>query len=228
MKRFPLIAWLLFWGAAAWADESVHDRVSLSASASAEVANDTLEATLFVQEEGRDTARLARRVDETMQRALAIARKSGKIDARSEDYRTEPVYENNRIHAWRVRQTLRLKSRDFDALGDLVGRLQSLAKVAGMRFSVSDEARAKAEERLTRRAIEAFRRRARMIARSFGRSGYRLIEVDIGASGAYPPPIVMNDRAMLAEAAPSRPALAAGRRRLSVSVRGRVELRPGH
>ncbi len=225
MKRMIGILLSMLYAMGVVAGEATHDRVSLSASASAEVANDTLEAVVFVEEQGRDTARLAREVNRTMQRVLAIARQAHGVDARSEDYETEAVYEKNRIRAWRVRQSLRLKSRDFDALGALVGRLQQWVKVRGMRFSVSDQARAKAENGLIQRAIDAFRERARLIARSFGRSGYRLIEAQVNDRGGYQPPLP-RARMALAEATPAPPALAAGTRRLTVSVSGTVELEP--
>ncbi|MGD8310696.1 MAG: hypothetical protein PVG98_14775, partial [Chromatiales bacterium] len=78
MMRFPmgpavalLIALAPVAGPAAGERAAEYDRVSLSASASAQVENDTLVAVLYEQREGDDPAMLAGQVNRSIGRAVA-------------------------------------------------------------------------------------------------------------------------------------------------------------
>ncbi len=221
--KIILIAMLAF-GARA-EDNTTYDRVSLDATASAAVPNDTLGAVLFIERQGRNTARLAEQVNQAMNQVLGIARGVAGVSSQTQSYNTSPVYDKGKIRAWRVRQTIKLESRDFDALGKLVGRLQQLVNVQSMSFSVSDGARRQAQDRLIQRAIEAFEQRARLVAKGFGRSGYRLVDANIDTGGPRYQPVMMRAE-MAADMAAAPPALAAGTQQLTVTLRGRIEMNP--
>ncbi len=222
--RIALIAMIAF-GARA-EDNMRYDRVSLDATASAEVPNDTLGVVLFIESQGRNPARLAEQVNQAMNRVLEIARDVAEVSRQTQSYNTSPIYDKGKIRAWRVRQTIKLESRDFEVLGKLVGRLQQWANVQGMSFSVSADARRQARDGLIQRAIAAFKQRARLVVKSFGRSGYRLVDANIDTGGLRYQPVMMRAE-MAADMAAAPPALAAGSQQFSVTVRGRIEMNPG-
>ena len=95
--------------------ETLFNLVSVSAQAEREVANDTLTAVMAVDSEGSDPVALADGTNRAMRDALKLAQAYRGVKARSLNYQTWPVYDKARIVRWRVRQELRLESREFAA-----------------------------------------------------------------------------------------------------------------
>ncbi len=209
------------------ADEpTTYDRISLTASAQAEVNNDLLSAELYVQREGSDAALLAREVNRDIEWAVGEAKRVAAVEVRTLGYQTHPVYEKRRLSAWRVRQSIRLKSADTSTLSDLIGRLQDRLAVESVGYELSPEVRAEAEDRLIQEAIEAFSRRAALVTDKFGRPGYRLVNISIGSNGSAPRPMYQS-RAMnmSMDQAMSAPTLESGNQTVRVTVDGMIELR---
>jgi predicted secreted protein len=232
MKKISMVAQILplfvLIGPAAAAtdgrDPLTYDRVTLAAAATREVDNDTLVVTLAAQREGGDPGRLADEVNRTVRKALDQARTVEGVRAQTLDYQTTPVYRDQQVVGWRVSQSLRLESEDEARLGTLLGELQKDLAVRSVDYAVSPARRAEAEESLTREALDAFSRRAQLVAQQLGRPGYRLVEIVVETAGEplpRPMPMAMRAAAM-AEAAP--PALEAGTQTVTVTARGTVEL----
>jgi predicted secreted protein len=201
--------------------------VSLTAQAEREVANDLLGATLAAEAEGNDPAQLSADVNRRMQAALATAKGYGAVQARSGNYQTFPVYDNNsRISRWRVRQELRLESANFAAATELIGKLQgspqSALTVAGMALSVSADARKQAENALIPEALAAFDERARLVRDAMKAKSFRMRNLQISGGGA-PSPVPMAARAMAMSSGPA-PAVEAGTTRILITVSGTVQL----
>jgi predicted secreted protein len=89
-------------------------------------------------------------------------------------------------------------------------------------MSVSPERRRKVEDELVVEALQAFQARAELVSKSFGASGYRLVEVHVGTGGGGPPRPMMRTMAADAEMAP--PAIEGGTSELSASANGSIEL----
>jgi predicted secreted protein len=222
-----LLVLSLGWTAAlAGEDTPEYDRVSLSASASEQVENDTLVAVLFEQREGEDPAALAGQVNRAIARAVERAKQVEGVDVQTLGYQTSPVYRDQRLSAWRVRQSVRLESRAAARLSALVGELQSDLQVESVSYGVSDERRREAEERLMRGAIQAFSRRAALVAEALGHPDYRLVRMEIDTGGETPRPMEMRMFSAARAAPETPPTLEAGTRTLEVSIRGTVELEP--
>lgn len=224
MSKLPVTLILCLFMLPAFGDGPVptYDRISLSVAAGEEVANDRVEATLFLQQEGNDPAQLAQRINRLINQALEIARDYPAVEARTLDYSTHPVYRNSSIVAWRVRQSISLKSGDTTAISRLIGKLQQTLSVGGIGYSISPQRRQQVEAELTARAIARFKARAELIRREMGYAGYRLVSMTIGAPGNQPhPPYPMRAMSLKAEAAPT---LEAGSQRIEVQISGTVEL----
>jgi len=211
---------------AAWAgdEESHYDRVNLSASASDEVENDLLVAVLFEQREGQDPASLAAQVNRAIAAGLERAKRIPGVKVQTLDYRTTPVYRKAVLSGWRVRQSIRLESRDTAALGRLIGDLQASLQVQSIDYRISEERRARAEDGLIKRALAGFGQRAKLIAGELGRPGYRVVSLNVATQGAPMQPMRLR---MMAADAMAAPALEPGTQQLNVSVSGTVELKPG-
>lgn len=203
--------------------ETLFNLVNLSAQAEREVANDTLTAVLAADVEGSDPVALADTVNRTMREALKVAQSYRTVKARSLNYQTFPVYDKARIVRWRVRQELRLESAEFGPATELIGKLQSSLVVASLAFGLSPEARKLAENGLIAEALGAFHERAGIIRDAQKAKGYRVKELQVGASSAQPR-FFAAPRAAMASASVAAPAVEAGASMLQVSVSGTVQL----
>jgi predicted secreted protein len=223
--RATLAATLLLTSSVTAAEENgaIFDRIHLSAEATREVQNDTLVVVLYTQHEGRDARKLAESVNADLHWALGKSAAVKSVTTRTLDYHTTPVYQNKSVTGWRVRQSMRLQSRDKTALSELLGTLQERLKIQNVSSKVSDAARRKAEETLISEAIAAFRQRARVIAAQFEFDNYRLVEVNVATNGNQPRPVLMRANAMEMQAS-SAPALEAGTATLQVTVSGSIQL----
>ena len=203
--------------------DALFNLVSLTAQAEREVANDTLTAVLAVDAEGVDPAQLADTVNRTMRDALKAAQGYRAVKARSLNYQTNPVYDKARIVRWRVRQELRLESQDFAQATELIGKLQSTLMVANLSVGLSADARRQAENGLIAEALAAFHERAAVIRDAQKEKGYRVKDLQVGASGAQPR-YFAGQRSGLASASVAPPAVEPGASTLQVSVSGTVQL----
>ena len=203
------------------------DQVQLAASAEREVINDIIVATLFIEREGADQAKLGALVNEAMSWALAEAGKAKEVKVTTGQYTTFPVYteKSNGVSAWRVRQSLRLEGRNGQQVGQLIARLQEKLAVEAVDYAVSAEGRASAEEALTSEALRRFQQRAQQVAAALGRKGYKLVTLEVGALGAQGMPVhpvMYRAQAMVAADAPAQ--LSPGTQNLSLTVSGTVQL----
>ncbi|MCU7808697.1 MAG: SIMPL domain-containing protein, partial [Candidatus Thiodiazotropha sp. (ex Semelilucina semeliformis)] len=102
-----------------------YDQINLSAQASMEVDNDTLIAVLYAQKEGSDPSALTNLVNQEIASALDKAKATEGIKVQTLGYRTSPIYQQKRQTGWRVKQSIRLESRQSERLSQLFFRLQS-------------------------------------------------------------------------------------------------------
>jgi predicted secreted protein len=214
-------------GAAAQTLPQPRNQVSFTVFAEREVANDWTTGTIGTTASGSDPAELAARVNQQMNEALAIAKQARGVKVTSGAYNTYPEYgDGNRIVRWQASQDLILESKDTSPVAKLLGKLQERGLLLrSISFSVSRETQRKLEDELVGEAIAAFRARASLVAKSFGKSSYGLISVNVGGGGYQPPmPFVRADMMMAkAEAAPA-PSFEGGTSHVRMDVNGTIEL----
>ncbi len=206
-------------------EELPYNRVTLNESASQDVDNDQLVAVLFAQAEGSDAAQPADEVNRIMDWALKLAKEHSEVKSQTLGYNTQPVYNKSAIRGWRVNQSLRLESRDAGVLGDLVGKLQEQLQVQSLNYQVSDEQRRQHLGALTDSALRRFQQRAAAIAKSLGRSSYRIVRLNINDGGDVPVQIMRSSMArMEGSMAPAPASIDAGTQSMQVSVSGEIEV----
>jgi len=214
------------------------DQMTLSATATVELTMDVLSVTLAAVREGVDAGTVQSQLKQAVDAALAEARREarpGQLEVQSGMFSLNPRYAPPPsrpsaappgIIGWQGRAEIVLQGRDLQAVAQLAGRLQGLT-VARVGFSLSREARERAEAEATTQAIARFRARAQSYAGQFGYSGYRLREVQVGMEEAAG--FVQARAPMLRAAAMAAPGdeplpVEAGRTSVSATVSGSVQL----
>ena len=199
--------------------------ITVTASASSQLANDRMIALLRVEVDNPDAVAAGNEVNTRMGKALARAKLVRGVEAATTAYSSYQFSERNQPIRWRVSQTLSLESSDFTALSALVSKIQSEdgLVLSGMSFSVSPAARRTAEDALTQQAIKAWQASAQSAAQGFGSSTWRAGYVTI-QTGDIARPVPMLRAAGVQAAAPI--ATEGGTTDISVTVSGEAILEP--
>ncbi|MGB5397031.1 MAG: SIMPL domain-containing protein [Gammaproteobacteria bacterium] len=203
--------------------ETHYDRINLSASAQSRLANDTLVASLYAEEEGSNAAQLADIVNKKIQWAITTLKQHPQIKLQTSAYTTNPVYQKNKIVSWRVRQTLQLESLDMAKVSELLGQLQSRLALQGMHFTVSPQLKNTTDDALISEALAAFEARAQLVTQQLKRKGYKIVDLNIATSGSPGGYQRYGMRAMALESV-AAPAIESGEQDVQVTVSGSIEL----
>jgi predicted secreted protein len=112
-----------------------------------------------------------------------------------------------------------------DRLSELLNKLQSSLALDSISYTISPAQREKVEESLTLQAIDAFRKRADLVTKQFGRKDYRLVEMQIASSDRSVRPLPRRASMMaLGGAAEAAPTLEAGSQTVRIEITGTIEL----
>jgi predicted secreted protein len=225
MKKIltTLLLCSLWWSPATAAEDNLnYNLVTLQARAASTVDNDLLAVTMTARAEANTAAEAAATVNETMIRAAALIDEVDGIAYQTMNYQTTPRHQNRAIVGWSVNQQISLKSRNIEALTALVGTLQKLLNVSALQFEVGPERRKEAHDRLITEALSSFSEKARLVASALGAKDFRLVNLSIDEDGAAPLRRDFGMETALSHAA--APEVAAGESRVSVSVRGSIQL----
>ena len=225
MKRFNsyLFAVILLTSYSVHAHESVksYNQISLEATASADVDNDTMIVSLYAQEEGPKAATLSNKVNEKVNWALQKIKQHKDVKVETESYSTNPVYNKNQIVAWRVKQSLRLESTNMPLMSEVLGDLQQRLKLGGISFDVSRDKREQETRSLIDQALSAYNKRATQIANKLQSNSYKIVTMHVSTSTN---PVQPRYRMMAEASSVVSPKLEAGDKTLSVRVNGTIEL----
>jgi len=203
------------------------ERLSLSASASADVVRDVLGVSFSTTREGPEAAAVQATLKQALDTALAEARKvakPGQVDVQTGGFSLYPRHDpkTGKINGWQGSAELLVEGRDTAAIAQLTGRIGTLT-IARVGYSLSREAREKAEADITAQAIARYRAKAADYAKQFGYGGYVVGDINIASdeSGSPRPMMAMRMKAEMADAAlPAE----AGKATVTVNVNGSVQL----
>ena len=198
--------------------------VTVSATSTATVQNDRLQAWLRTEAENPNPAVAASQVNAAMAKALAVAKAYPAVKIATAGYSTQQIVDKPKPSRWRVVQSLSVDSSDFTAAANLISRLQDDdgLLLSGMGFSLADKTRRDAEDSVTQQAIQSWQARAQQAALGLGFSQWRPghISVQSGDGGRVYP--MMRAQAMASSPAPV--ATEAGTSEVSVTVSGEAIL----
>jgi len=225
MKRLLLLLCLTVSAGTGLADDELrYNQVRLQSQQTESVSNDTMHVTLQTYAEMQDPAKLAARINQEMEWALAQVKQVPGVKLRTGSYQTWPITRKEVTTGWRGQQDLILESRDTQALSRLVGQLQAKLQIKSMNFSVSDEKRVTVENRLIDLALNAFRERAGIVGDNLKAGGYRIVELNVGTSTARPPMMHQARMASMSMEAADAVAVEGGESDVRVTVSGTIEM----
>jgi predicted secreted protein len=205
-------------------------RLHVSGSASAELQQSLLVATLAVEHEDPDPIAVQRQINARMTEAVAAAGAVAGLQVRTGGYSVWPLYEGEpragreRPRRYRGSQSLELRGEDAPALLELVGQLQAKGLVMrGLDYRVTVEAEAAARKELTEAAFADLRDQAQRAAAAMGLQLAGWAELRLGGDA----PIQPRMRAMAMEAAADMapPVAVPGTERITLTVDGTALLR---
>lgn len=227
MRRVALTALLGWVCLAAHAEEACSSQcIEFQSSASRQVENDLLLATLSLRLDAPTPAEVARKLNTGLNGALRLAAGYAGVRLRSGNQQTQPVYgKNDRIVGWRGQAELQLESRDFKSAAELIGRLQDSLQLTRLGFALAPETQRSQENQVIQDALAAFRERAETIRKSLGASDYRVVRLSVqqGGQPGYP---MLAMRAKAMDDSMPTPDFAAGDSQMSITVNGVIELLP--
>jgi predicted secreted protein len=203
-----------------------YDHINFQVNAIEEVENDTLVVVMYSERSGQKPAAIADEVNRNIGWAVDLAKQDSTIKVQTLNYRQDPLYKNQSINGWKVRQSIHLESTEVTSLSALLGELQSRLSVASLRYTVSPTRRDKVERRLIAEALNRFKSRGEQITVELGRSGYRIVNLDVITSGRSPAPVRMRAVAVMAESNTlAAPSIEPGVQTVSVQASGTIELK---
>jgi len=162
-------------------------------------ANDQARLTLMVEEQDKDKAAAASRVNSKMKQGTEIVRRADPgASLQTRGYFTYAVYDEpvpqpragtqkRQLIGWRVGQYLEVTTTNLDALPKTVAAAQGVLAVQGLHFSLSPQATRKLDEQRIAAAWQDLSDRIHAIARAMGRNpADAVVElVDFEGTGAY-------------------------------------------
>lgn len=200
--------------------------LSLSASASRELANDRLVVTVYAEREATDAAGAQAQVNALIGPALETLRAARpQLEIESSGWRTWPVNAEGRIRGWRARATITVRGEPSPTLAALIGQLGGTLAIESLRHELSRGAREKAEAELLAEAAAGFQSKAQAGARALGYREANLRSVSLNQAQSGPPVAMMRTAGAPLLAATAAPiATAEGSTTVTVTLEGSVWL----
>lgn len=206
-----------------------HTLVNLSASERMTLPQDLLSASLRIEARGAEPRKVQDDINKAMAKALALAKAAPTVKTSTGGYQVYEQRLERNVRVWQGQQTVQLESKDSAALLELAGKLQGAGfAVSGLNWSLSPERAESVRDELMVKALGNLKAKAALVARTLGKSGYELTDVNLDGA---PQPVPMYravrmEMAMAADGAVAPPVAKAGETEVSVGVSARALLKP--
>lgn len=221
--------------------------VTLSATDQKDVEQDLLIASMRIEVEDKDPNVVQDKINKAMQQAVELTKKSPELSVSTGQYyvysvdpEPSPIPKlmgsaaQKKVTMWRGSQSLDIQSKDSQKVLDAVASVQGLNFVMnGLTYTLSPELAEKYRDELLTGALKKIQAKADLIAKSLGKSGYDLVEVNVdGAFMPSPMPMLrgmakMEMASMASDSvAMSAPVAMPGKTTVSLNVSSRVIVKP--
>ncbi len=205
--------------------------IHLVQRAEKEMPRDRIDASLRVEAEGADPAKVQAEVNARMTKALAAAKGETSVKAETTGYSVyqEPPPDKGAPTKWHASQSMTLTSKDFAAALSLVGALQGQGLLLeGLSFDLAPDMLRATEDELTAEALASLRARAERIAADLKMDvvRYKSIEIGNATAAGFPPPMVMMRAMAKGPGETPPPAAEAGESTISLTVQAQVIMAP--
>lgn len=221
--------------------------VIVPATGEVSARNDMATATLMVEEQDKDKAAAASRVNAKMREGTAIIKNADpKAELKTYGYYTYPVYPEDRPPqpmagpvkaprpvAWRVGQYLQVKTTNLAALEKTVAAAQRVVALNGLNFHLSPQAEKKLDNERIAATYKNLNERVAAIASAMGRnvSDAVLDTVDFEGSGNYAgdaaarPQMMMMERSAAKTGQVEEPSFEPGETTLQMRLVGKIRFK---
>jgi uncharacterized protein YggE len=210
-------------------------------------ANDQAVAILAVEEQDKDKAAAASRVNQKMKQGLEIVKKADpQASLKTQGYYTYPVYPEERPlvngqppktrvpTAWRVGQYLEVKTTDLANLPRTVAAAQKILSLNSLQFGLTPETTKQLDDQRIAATYKNLNERINSIANAMGRKvGDAVLDtVDFEGSGNYaegraaaPAPMMMRMAKNMDSADVAEPSFEPGETTLQMHLVGKVRFK---
>ncbi|HJV85681.1 MAG TPA: SIMPL domain-containing protein [Noviherbaspirillum sp.] len=156
--------------------------VVVSASGDVKHPNDEAHATLMIEEQDKDKAAAASRVNQKMKQGMEIVRREDPTASlKTRSYYTYPVYGNDHDQArqanrqrqpvgWRVGQFLDVTTQNLNGLPKTIASAQRVLALNALYFGLTETTAKKLEEQRIAAAYQNLAERIAAIAKALGKS----------------------------------------------------------
>jgi predicted secreted protein len=219
--------------------------IVVPASGEVKRANDEARVTLMIEEQDKDKAAAASRVNQKMKQGIDIVkREDPQAMLKTRGYYTYPVYpedqprqnQNNKARqpaSWRVGQYLEVTTTNLTGLPRTVAAAQKVLALNGLHFGLTEATEKKMDALRIEATYKNLTERVAAIAQAMGRnvSDAVIDTIDFEGSGNYAPqdalaPKMAMRAASTADAAPvEEPSFEPGETTLHMRVVGKVKFR---
>lgn len=205
-----------------------HTLVNLSASERMTLPQDLLTASLRIEARGAEPRKVQDDINKAMTRALALAKAAPTVKTSTGGYQVYEQRLERNVRVWQGQQTVQLESKDSASLLDLAGRLQGAGfAVSALNWSLSPERAESVRDELLVKALGNLKAKAGLVARTLGKSGYELTDVNLdGAPQPVPMYRAVRMEMAMADGAVAAPVAEAGETEVVVGVSARALLKP--
>jgi predicted secreted protein len=214
--------------------------MNLSATETEKVSQDMIVASLRLEVDEADAKAVQAKINQLMQMGLDRAKKEAKVKTWTGTYSVYSYDPNpvppqpNEINKarpmrWRGTQTIEMQSLQTDTVLDVVTDLQKMGFIMNnLGYTLSPEKYESVQDGLLVKALGKLKAKADLATKTLGKSGYEMLNIDLGAGG-YPQPMyggMMMARAEMAmDSSMPKAAAAPGETDVSLSVSARVLLK---
>jgi len=210
-------------------------------------ANDQAVATLAIEEQDKDKAAAASRVNQKMKQGIELVKKADpQASLKTQGYYTYPVYGDERPVpmgqqskprvpiGWRVGQYLQVTTANLSGLPKTVASAQSILTLNGLQFGLKPETTRQLDDQRIAATYKNLNERIASVASAMGRSVSDAVvdTVDFEGSGNYAQPELARPAPMMAMArkvmdAPevAEPSFEPGETTLSMRLVGKVKFK---
>lgn len=182
----------------------------IPASGEVRMANDEARLTFMVEEQDKDQAAAASRVNRRMKEGTELMKRlDPKATLATRNYYTYPVYAEERVRpgkarqpvAWRVGQSLEMITTNLADLPQVVAKAQEKLALQGLHFGLSDAARRKLDREVMESAYRHMQERIEAVAQIMGRKAAeaQLEQVDFGGGEIVRPYAARMEMSMKAD-----------------------------
>ncbi|ELA08458.1 hypothetical protein MOMA_07851 [Moraxella macacae 0408225] len=209
------------------ASKPEHNLIGFSTNATQKVENDEVHATMSKSIWHKSSAEVAKRITETLNQAMMIAKKYPSVTVNTGSQSTYPEYDKNqKISGWTGRATLQLKSSDTVAVSQLIADLQNFMQLSGLDFSVSESKQKAITQTLMIDASKAFQQQAKNLLPVWNATDYQLVSLDFTQGSGHNYASYSKELAMPVATDVSIPTqnFAVGESTISVTANGVIQL----